>query len=261
MEQRLLKLVSTYMRGDDVKEMQTLLNKQGFSVDADGVFGPKTETSVKAFQKAKGLTVDGKVGGKTWAALRNEPAQPTQSKDRAQLAADFTAWLRMCVGDHYIYGAQGHELTKDYLSKRYNAHPEHLDGGRYEWVRAEIDRAAALGKKLYCEDCSGLFFKVNEMMRVIPESDMSANGLWTSYCTSISLNDVQPLDILFRQSSGKMTHMAVLGTDGVYEAAGAAYGVVFRPWADRLSRKTYNRMTGQYDTKTAWTHAGRLKIK
>ena len=53
--------------------------------------------------------------------------------------------------------------------------------------------------------------------------------------------------------------MAVVGTDGVYEAAGTAYGVAFRPWADMFSRRTYNRMTGNFDTLKPWTHYGRLK--
>ena len=56
-----------------------------------------------------------------------------------------------------------------------------------------------------------------------------------------------------------MVHMAVVGTDGVYEAAGTAYGVVFRPWSDMFSRRTYNRMTGNFDALKPWTHYGRLK--
>ena len=36
---------------------------------ADGIFGPLTEEAVKELQKAKGLTPDGVVGPRTWAAL------------------------------------------------------------------------------------------------------------------------------------------------------------------------------------------------
>lgn len=57
-------------RGDQVEELQALLNaKYGSTLEIDGIFGEKTEQAVKAFQKANGLTVDGVVGPKTWAAL------------------------------------------------------------------------------------------------------------------------------------------------------------------------------------------------
>lgn len=51
-------------RGADVKTLQGKLN-----LAQDGIFGPITEEAVRDFQKRKGLTVDGIVGAKTWAAL------------------------------------------------------------------------------------------------------------------------------------------------------------------------------------------------
>lgn len=57
-------------RGDAVKELQTILNKKGYSCGtADGVFGSKTVKAVKAFQKDNKLTADGIVGKNTWAKL------------------------------------------------------------------------------------------------------------------------------------------------------------------------------------------------
>ena len=60
-------------RGTDVVQLQNLLG----GLDADGIFGKKTEAAVKAFQAAHGLKVDGIVGKKTWAALlgEDEPAE------------------------------------------------------------------------------------------------------------------------------------------------------------------------------------------
>lgn len=56
--------------GDLVEELQAILNaKFGFALNIDGDFGINTEAAVKAFQKSKGLTVDGIVGPKTRAAL------------------------------------------------------------------------------------------------------------------------------------------------------------------------------------------------
>lgn len=56
--------------GKQVMTVQRLLNAMGYNCgEVDGDFGAKTASAVKAFQKAKGLTVDGVVGVKTWAAL------------------------------------------------------------------------------------------------------------------------------------------------------------------------------------------------
>jgi N-acetyl-anhydromuramyl-L-alanine amidase AmpD len=57
-------------RGEEVKKLQENLNRLGFNCGAaDGIFGPKTEAAVKAFQKANGLAVDGIVGPATQAKL------------------------------------------------------------------------------------------------------------------------------------------------------------------------------------------------
>ncbi len=53
-------------RSDAVKSLQQNLQTLGlFSGTVDGVFGPKTETAVKAFQKNMGLQADGVVGKET----------------------------------------------------------------------------------------------------------------------------------------------------------------------------------------------------
>ncbi|MGJ6979565.1 phage tail tip lysozyme [Aestuariimicrobium soli] len=55
--------------GSAVTTLQYLLRATGRSLSIDGSFGPGTESAVISFQRAKGLEVDGIVGGKTWAAL------------------------------------------------------------------------------------------------------------------------------------------------------------------------------------------------
>lgn len=57
---RTLRLTSPYMRGDDVRELQTALNALGYDCgEADGVFGKNTESGLRAFQTASGIEVDG----------------------------------------------------------------------------------------------------------------------------------------------------------------------------------------------------------
>ena len=52
-----------------VTTMQYLLRQRGQKIDADGIFGPKTDAAVRAFQREKGLAVDGIVGPNTWGRL------------------------------------------------------------------------------------------------------------------------------------------------------------------------------------------------
>lgn len=56
-------------KGDEVKSLQKLLADAGYEVDVDGNFGRGTEAAVKAFQKSKGLDVDGVAGTATQEAL------------------------------------------------------------------------------------------------------------------------------------------------------------------------------------------------
>jgi hypothetical protein len=55
--------------GEDVKKLQTLLNKENILVEVDGNFGTKTKKAVQFFQEAVGLMPDGIVGPQTWKAL------------------------------------------------------------------------------------------------------------------------------------------------------------------------------------------------
>lgn len=57
-------------RGEDVRAMQEMLNNLGYYCGtADGIFGSKTVTAVKAFQAAECLTVDGIAGTQTLETL------------------------------------------------------------------------------------------------------------------------------------------------------------------------------------------------
>lgn len=60
---------------DAVRAVQKRLKELGYYKGAaDGDFGPATEEAVKAFQKANGLTADGKVGQKTLAKMNAKTA-------------------------------------------------------------------------------------------------------------------------------------------------------------------------------------------
>jgi len=68
-----LNVIALGDKNASVKVLQTALK-----INADGDFGPATDRAVRAFQTSKGLTADGVVGAKTWAALGVTNTAPPQ---------------------------------------------------------------------------------------------------------------------------------------------------------------------------------------
>jgi putative chitinase len=66
---QLLMLLKNGSKGEEVKQLQTLLG-----LGADGIFGPGTEAKVKEWQAANGLAADGIVGDGTWGKMFGAPA-------------------------------------------------------------------------------------------------------------------------------------------------------------------------------------------
>lgn len=68
-----LRVLKQGMSGNDVRtamiRLQDLGYYKGTIIKSDKLFGPKMLAAVKAFQKAKGLEVDGVIGVKTWPKL------------------------------------------------------------------------------------------------------------------------------------------------------------------------------------------------
>ncbi|GAA0178517.1 hypothetical protein SH2C18_15560 [Clostridium sediminicola] len=65
-----LRYKKPYIRGNDVKAVQSKLKELGFDAGAiDGIFGRNTARAVKSFQSSRRITVDGIVGKQTWKYL------------------------------------------------------------------------------------------------------------------------------------------------------------------------------------------------
>lgn len=67
--------------GPAVTLLQTLLCDVVTPIQVDGAFGPETRDAVRAFQQRVGLTVDGVVGPKTWAALETATGHEENDPD------------------------------------------------------------------------------------------------------------------------------------------------------------------------------------
>ncbi|MDR2513854.1 MAG: peptidoglycan-binding protein [Christensenellaceae bacterium] len=66
-------------RGDEVKQLQTLLNSKGANLTVDGIFGNNTLSAVRNYQGGNSLSVDGIVGNNTWSSLLGNAATGSAS--------------------------------------------------------------------------------------------------------------------------------------------------------------------------------------
>lgn len=91
-------------QGAEIAEIQNYLVRLGYDVIADGDFGPSTVAAVKSFQKSKGMTVDGLVGAKTFAALTGR-AMPEVSRSSSNLISRRLINNAMqYIGTPYVFG-------------------------------------------------------------------------------------------------------------------------------------------------------------
>ena len=62
-------LIRSGTRGATIRSAQLRLTNKGYPLNADGIFGARTEAATRAFQRVSGLSVDGIIGRSTWARL------------------------------------------------------------------------------------------------------------------------------------------------------------------------------------------------
>ena len=107
-------------QGGDVKELQTLLNKNGYSLSVDGIFGANTQKAVKDYQQKSGLAVDGIVGTNTWGSLlggssggstSTAVSKPTLDANPTTPKYDTTSWDSTEKGEAAL-GAYNDALNK-----------------------------------------------------------------------------------------------------------------------------------------------------
>ena len=81
-------MVAYGSQGSAVKQLQSELNKRGYQLDEDGIYGKKTKAAVRDYQKKSGLTmVDGIAGDETWGSLLSAPTMAEQQAAEQAAAA------------------------------------------------------------------------------------------------------------------------------------------------------------------------------
>ncbi len=97
-------------KGKEVKELQNYLG-----LNADGDFGPKTETAVKEWQRNNGLVADGIVGPKTWDAMGIATTDNSENK--------YTTDNGLMINKHFLPKGEYKEgpTNKEYLFLHHTA--------------------------------------------------------------------------------------------------------------------------------------------
>lgn len=81
-------MVAYGSQGGAVKQLQSELNKRGYQLDEDGIYGKKTKAAVRDYQKKNRLTmVDGIAGDETWGSLLSAPTMAEQQAAEQAAAA------------------------------------------------------------------------------------------------------------------------------------------------------------------------------
>jgi hypothetical protein len=142
-------------RGTYVIEVQTKLNalmpEAQPPLKVDGTYGKETVTRVKQFQKSRGLTPDGVVGAKTWAAIDGLPSAGQSSPGPATapsanlkgIPVHTGTLLRCDLGTaHSVFiGTTGNATVADcrayvnilpFGQCKSQSHPGHMDPAHFE---------------------------------------------------------------------------------------------------------------------------------
>ncbi|MBP6216492.1 MAG: peptidoglycan-binding protein [Luteimonas sp.] len=236
-------------RGAAVRELQAGLRKGGFDPGAvDGVFGPRTEAAVRAFQSERGLAVDGIVGPRTWAALKgNAPADPpsrppvdtppTNPPSSGQGRRDaIVDAAKDIAGDkfRYVWGGGHH------------ARPGASTGMANPNTRADDVRTRGY-------DCSG-FVRAAVYQATGKDSMNGTAATQSARCERISRSELKPGDLIFWRSQRGISHVAIYAgknSQGVpmmyecapsYEKRGSSYGTHLTPVSYQGTPSHYGRI-------------------
>ncbi len=221
----------------DVRVLQVVLNRLGYGVTVDGVFGSGTLYAVESFQRTHHIAPDGVVGNYTFVALAQ--ASRAQSRGSDPRGSAYTVQ----TGDTLSSIAAKEGVTVTALEEANpNISASALQVGLVlvipsaSAVAAQLPAPSSFGAQLaqlalkmggvrYVYggsspsagfDCSGLVYYVAQQLGVtLPRT---ASGQWQSG-VAVPAGDLQPGDLVFFNTQGYASHVGIYIGNGQFVQA------------------------------------------
>lgn len=247
-----------------------------YKLKIDGIIGPETEGKLRSFETqpvfgtVTGQGVNIRVGPSTdyqsvgkldrgtqlevldyaepWSRVRYQNKELyifTQYlivvKD---LVTEFVAFVKSQVNvGIYVWGAQGQEygkadpntanLTVAFINSR-----ESDSKHRANAIKMFEKRKAEGHAQIRAYDCSGLIMYHIFNVKKLVKQDYNSRGIYSTLCTVITRNQLQPGDLVFKHNGTKIHHVGIyVGNNRVVHAKGRNYGVI----EESIFNTTWNR--------------------
>jgi cell wall-associated NlpC family hydrolase len=149
--------LSTGSTGHDVRVLQSWLDKMGFHTGIDGQFGRHTRSSLRRFEQARGLPINGVLSPSDAAAMRQamaarysyvDPGQPTQAPLQTTPEAEATM---SPDGLHAVAPAGAPDQVKAAIAaaNRIVGKPYKYGGGHVRWEDSGYDCSGTVSYALH----------------------------------------------------------------------------------------------------------------
>lgn len=225
-------ILKSGMSGDDVKNLQTQLNSNGYSLETNGVYDDNTVNAVKDYQSKNGLVVDGIVGEKTTAKLNssntNSPTAGTTDGTSGSSSSSTSTSVTVSGGS-----TSGNYVQSQAVKDAYAKLQETLNGRPNDYLSQYDDQIKQLSQQILNRD---------------PFSyDLNADMLYQQYKDQYTNLGQQAM----RDTVGDVSNMTGGYANSYASTAGSqAYQSYLQQLNDRvpelyqLARDTYDRDLG-----------------
>ena len=257
-------------QGNDVLELQKILNQNGYKLTEDGIFGSKTDAAVRDYQKKNGLDVDGIVGTNTWGALSGGASKAPSAKTTTNTNNSFSY-------KDFTYDDYSESDTVNQALEALDTHLANKPGEYQSQWQTQLDDTIKkiLNREDFSYDLNGdaLYQQYKDkyiqqgklaMSDAIGQASAMTGGYGNSYAQSVgqqqyqaqleNLNDIVPelyqmaLDKYNREGEDLYNQYAMLG-----DQENLDYGRYRDSVADYLTERDY--LAGRYDSERDYDYS------